>query len=231
MSADAILREQLDYYRARATEYDEWWLRLGRYDRGAENNAQWFAEAAEVSAALAAFQPAGRVLEFACGTGIWTEQLARTATHVTAVDGSAEMLAVNAARVQAPHVQYVQSDLFQWSAPEEYDAIFFGFWLSHVPPERFDEFWRLVRSSLAPGGRVFFVDSRRDATSTAQDHQLPARDETVQRRRLNDGREFQVYKIFYEPGALAKRLEALGWTFALRETKHYFLFGSGCIQA
>jgi hypothetical protein len=29
-----ILREQADYYRARAPEYDQWWLREGRYDRG-----------------------------------------------------------------------------------------------------------------------------------------------------------------------------------------------------
>ena len=46
------LSSQLDYYRARAAEYDEWWLRRGRYDRGAALNAQWFAEAAEVQAAL-----------------------------------------------------------------------------------------------------------------------------------------------------------------------------------
>ena len=41
--ADPLL-EQLAYYRARAAEYDEWWLRQGRYDRGAALNAQWFAE-------------------------------------------------------------------------------------------------------------------------------------------------------------------------------------------
>ena len=34
-----LLREQLDYYRARAAEYDQWWLRQGRYDRGAALNA------------------------------------------------------------------------------------------------------------------------------------------------------------------------------------------------
>jgi hypothetical protein len=33
-----------------------------------------------------------------------------------------------------------------------------GFWLSHVPLERFGAFWSLVDECLAPGGRVFFVD-------------------------------------------------------------------------
>src|SRR5580698_8641397 len=92
------LRQQLDYYRARAAEYDQWWLRQGRYDRGAALNAQWFAEAAVVSSALAAFRPAGRVLELAGGTGIWSEQLLPFAANLTVLDGSPEMLAVNAAR-------------------------------------------------------------------------------------------------------------------------------------
>src|ERR1700722_11590141 len=91
----ATLSQQLEYYRARAGEYDQWWLRQGRYDRGAALNGQWFAEAAVVSSALAAFHPAGRVLELACGTGIWSEQLLPFASHLTAVDGSPEMLAIN----------------------------------------------------------------------------------------------------------------------------------------
>ena len=74
------LREQLDYYGARASEYDQWWLRQGRYDRGAELNARWFAEAAEVELALKVFQPVGHILELACGTGIWTEKLLPSAS-------------------------------------------------------------------------------------------------------------------------------------------------------
>jgi SAM-dependent methyltransferase len=220
------LREQLDYYRARAAEYNQWWLRLGRYDRGAECNAQWFAEAAQVLAALKQFQPSGRILELACGTGIWTEQLLPFASQLTAVDGSPEMLAINAVRLRSPLVRYVEADLFGWQPTEQFDTIFFGFWLSHVPPERFTDFWQLVRSCLAPQGRVFFVDSRRDPTSTAIDHRLPEADGTVHRRRLNDGREFQVYKVFYDPCELSTRLREPGWKSDIRETEHYFVYGS-----
>ena len=39
-----ILEEQIAYYRARATEYDEWWHHQGRYDKGAEINQQWHDE-------------------------------------------------------------------------------------------------------------------------------------------------------------------------------------------
>ncbi len=225
-----MLREQLDYYRERAAEYDQWWLRQGRYDRGPEQKAQWCAEASEVRAALAAFQPGGRVLELACGTGIWTEQLLPFAEELTAIDGSREMLAINAGRLRSPRVRYIEADLFRWRAraEERFDAIFFGFWLSHVPPEKFAQFWNLVDSCLAPGGRIFFVDSRYQETSTAVNHVLPERSATVLQRRLNDGREYLVYKIFYDREELTRRLSDLGWSFEIEESRNYFIYGAGC---
>jgi SAM-dependent methyltransferase len=221
------LREQLEYYRARAVEYDQWWLRQGRYDRGAALNAQWSDEAAAVSSALAAFRPTGRVLELACGTGIWSEQLLPFASHLTLLDGSPEMLSIAAARLHSPEVRNIEADLFQWQPAEQFDVVFFGFWLSHVPPERFASFWPLVRRCLAPGGRVFFVDSRYDQTSTALDHHLPEPEATVVHRRLNDGREYRIVKVFYDPAELTDRLCRLGWDFQIRQTENYFLYGAG----
>jgi SAM-dependent methyltransferase len=225
-----VLQEQLDYYRARAAEYDEWWLREGRYDRGPALKAQWFREAYEVRLALAEFRPRGRILELAAGTGIWTGQLLPFADQLTALDASSEMLSINAARVNSPLVRYLEADLFSWRpAPgdERYDTVFFGFWLSHVPPERFAGFWELIDSCLAPRGRVFFVDSLRQETSTAINHVLPDFGTNVLQRRLNDGREFRVYKIFYQPAELRGRLQDLGWDFEVKETDNYFIYGFG----
>ena len=76
---DELIAQQISYYQARAGEYDEWFLRQGRYDRGPEINRQWFTEVEEVRRALDAFAPGGDVLELAGGTGLWTEQLLRQA--------------------------------------------------------------------------------------------------------------------------------------------------------
>ena len=225
--ATPLLQQQLDYYRARASEYDQWWHREGRYDRGSALNASWMEEGAVVSSALAAFRPEGRVLELAGGTGIWSQQLLPFADSLTVLDGSPEMLAINQARLQSPLVHYLEADLFRWQPGGQFDTIFFGFWLSHVPPERFTEFWELVRACLAPKGRVFFVDSRREPTSTAVDHRLPEPEATVLCRRLNDGREFRIYKVFHDPEMLTAHLLELGWHFNIQQTPHYFLFGSG----
>ncbi|MDI7276169.1 MAG: class I SAM-dependent methyltransferase [Anaerolineae bacterium] len=224
---DLLLQEQIAYYAARAAEYDEWFLRQGRYDRGPELNRRWFEEVAEVRKALAAFAPAGQVLELACGTGLWTERLLQHATSVTAVDAVPEVLALNRARLRSPRVRYVQADIFRWRPAERYDVVFFAFWLSHVPPERFVAFWELVDAALAPQGRVFFVDSRYEPTSAATDHRLGPRTGTTATRRLNDGRTFRIVKVFYDAAELSQRLEGLGWRLGVRETATYFIFGEG----
>lgn len=224
------IAEQMEYYRLRASEYDQWFLRQGRYDRGPEYNRLWFQEVEAVRAELDRARPNGDVLELACGTGIWTERLLRHAERATAVDASEEMLRINGARTRSDRVAYCRADVFQWVPDRAFDFIFFGFWLSHVPPERFDSFWALVRSSLRPGGRVFFVDSRREPTSTARDHVLPDEAQTTLTRRLNDGREFRIVKVFYEARALQGRLDGLGWDVRVGRTEHYFIYGTGSVR-
>lgn len=221
--------EQVSYYRARANEYDQWFRRDGRYDRGPEANARWAEEVGQVSDVLAAFSPTGDVLELAAGTGWWTERLAQYAASVTAVDAAPEVLAVNRAKRGDAPVRYMQADLFDWQPDRQYDVVFFSFWLSHVPLERFDDFWSMVRTCLKPGGRVFFLDSRYEKTSTAADHHLEGDDATTTRRRLNDGREFRIVKVFYRPDDLAARLTDLGWNVAVKTTPNYFLYGTGTV--
>lgn len=226
-SADAaILNEQIAYYRARATEYDEWFLRQGRYDRGPELNAQWFADVAQVRGALAAFAPRGDVLEFACGTGLWTQELVKTARTVTAVDASPEVIAINRERLGNANVRHIEADILSWRPDRLYDTVFFSFWLSHVPPDRFDGFWETARASLRPGGRVFLIDSQYEETSTATDHTLEGADAATITRRLNDGREFRIVKVFYRPETLTQKLTSLGWhEVGIRNTERYFLYG------
>ena len=224
MDERRLLDEQIAYYRARAGEYDEWFFRQGRYDHGPEQRAQWFSEVAEVEAALGAEAPRGEILELACGTGLWTRHLVETADRITAVDTSPEVIAVNRARLRSDRVEYVVADIFDWTPPRAYDWVVFCFWLSHVPVVRFGEFWRLVRRALAPGGKAFFVDNLLRQEATAHD-QAPLDTGGLVRRKLNDGREFDIVKIFYEPATLHARLRQYGWEGYARATTTYFIFG------
>jgi demethylmenaquinone methyltransferase/2-methoxy-6-polyprenyl-1,4-benzoquinol methylase len=203
--------DQLAYYRAVAGEYEEHAIDAPGQD--------------ELLSAIESFRPTGHVLELACGPGIWTERLARSAASVTAVDGAPEML--ERARVRsspAASVRFIQADLFSWRPPRRYDAVFFGFWISHVPGDRFESFWTLVDEALEPGGTVFFFDdNHRTHTELVEGPDSP-----IVRRQLNDGTAFRVVKIPYQPAELEQRLRALNWDITVRGTSGPFYWGTGC---
>ena len=224
---DHLLEEQRAFYRARAPKYDDWWQGRGRYDRGEKETREWDRQVATVETALAAFDPRGDVLELAGGTGWWTERLAPTAGHLTVVDASPEALVLNRARVARSDVEYAVADLFSWRPERSFDVVFFSFWLSHVPRSRFSGFWTLVRTCLAPGGRVFLIDNRTRLTPG-----IPGKDPYVieygpdlHLRRLDDGSEYRVVKVMYDPNELQVLLEAEGWQTTIGSTD-WFIFGS-----
>jgi SAM-dependent methyltransferase len=204
-----ILDEQLAYYRSLAADYLDQVLDLPG--------------GGEVAEAIAAFQPRGSVLELACGPGVWTGQLLRHATDVTAVDASPEMLAIAAARVDSQRVRFLQADLFTWKPDRRYDVVFIGFWLSHVPAERFESFWSLVADCLKPGGRVFIAD---DAYRTPDELIEGASSSTI-RRRLPDGTAFRLVKVPHQPEDLERQLLRLGWHIKVTSTAGPFYWGAG----
>ncbi len=202
--------EQLAYYRAVAGEYEDHALDVPGQD--------------ELLSAMDSFRPTGHVLELACGSGTWTERLLRSANTVTGVDGAPEMLARAQTRVgsSAP-VRFLEADLFSWKADRRYDAVFFGFWISHVPEDKFASFWSLVAEALEPGGRVFFVDDNHRTEAEL----IEGVNSAVVQRRLNDGTPFRVIKIPYEPADLEQRLRDLQWNIRVTGTSGPFYWGTG----
>ena len=222
-----LLAEQVAYYRARAPRYDEWWQRRGAYDRGHEMAAEWNRQMALVEDALTAFSVRGRVLELAGGTGWWTGRLARCAETLTVVDTSPEALEINRVRTGRADIDYQVADVFSWFPGGTYDVVFFSFWLSHVPRQRCAAFWGMVRSCLSPGGRVFLIDNHNDPAllTGIEDPYVLEYQSDRHIRRLEDGREYNVVKVMYEPDELEAQLEDLGWMAQIDATR-WFLFGS-----
>jgi SAM-dependent methyltransferase len=204
-----LLDEQRAYYRAIAPDYLDQGLDLAGVD--------------ELTQALDAFRPTGSVLELACGPGVWTGQLLRHASEVTAVDASPEMLAIAAARVANERVRFIEADLFTWRPDRGYDVVFFGFWLSHVPAERFASFWSLVAACLNPAGRVFFAD---DAWRTP-DELIEGPSSSTIRRRVPDGTAYRIVKVPHRPADLERRLRQLGWDIKVTSTAGPFYWGAG----
>jgi 2-polyprenyl-3-methyl-5-hydroxy-6-metoxy-1,4-benzoquinol methylase len=198
---DEVLAGQLDYYRRRAAEYD-----VTAY-------GDLVAADARIARLVAELQPTGRVLEIACGTGMWTQALASRADSVTALDAAPEVIELARERVRSPKVTFEVSDVFGWQPDTRFDVVFFAAWLSHVPAGRFEEFWRLLRGLLADDGRVLFIDEHVD--ERGKECYVEGRDEIVARQ-LADGRMFHVVKNFVDPQRLEAELRQMGWDCTVR---------------
>jgi demethylmenaquinone methyltransferase/2-methoxy-6-polyprenyl-1,4-benzoquinol methylase len=203
---EALLAEQIAYYRAHAPEYDVAYL-----------GKQW-------DRCLDELPITGDVLELACGTGHWTPLLAARARLVTAVDAAPEVLALARQRARDLPVEFIQADVFRWQPPRRYDTVFFAFWLTHVPPARFAAFWSVVGTALAPGGRACFLDSSN--REREEERILPDQATPTVWRRLRDGSDHRVVKVFYSPAELAARLAELDWSASVRETGVPLLVGT-----
>jgi len=197
------------YYEARAPEYDDWYLRRGRYARGAIHDAAWAAELDAAGRWLDGLPWHGELVELAAGTGWWSPLLA-TKGELSLYDATGMPLDRARERLVAHGLRAHLHVRDAWAEPDRtVDGLFTGFWLSHVDRDRLAAFLSIARSWLRPRGRFAAIDSLSDPASSASDHPTPRGDRAV--RRLDDGREFSIVKVYYTPEELRAGLEAAGF--------------------
>ncbi|MGK2850258.1 MAG: class I SAM-dependent methyltransferase [Candidatus Limnocylindrales bacterium] len=212
------------YYEARAGEYDDWYLRRGRYERGAIHDAAWNAELDMAGRWLDELPISGEIVELAAGTGWWSPLLASKG-ELSMYDAASAPLDRARERLVAHQLRAHLHVRDAWAEPDRaVDALFTGFWLSHVERARLGDFLALARRWLKPGGRFAFIDSLPDPASGAADNPLPAADRAT--RRLADGREFSIVKVYYPADELAAALRAAGFDdVRVTTTGRFFVTG------
>jgi hypothetical protein len=75
------------------------------------------------------------------------------------------------------------------------------------------------------GGVAYVIDSAWEPTSHATDHATPERDAGVAPRKLADGREFRVVKVFWKPGELNAQWAVLDFDATILQSPRYFIHG------
>ena len=200
------------YYAARAPEYDRIYLKPERQVdlRAIE---QWvrgqFAGAS--------------VLEIACGTGYWTQFIAEVAARVRATDLTPHTLSIAEGRVTKANVEFLIGDAY---APAQYagqfDAAFAGFWFSHVPMSRRDEFLSALNAALEPGAKVVMLDNRFVEGSSSAISEQDAAGNTYQIRRLGDGTTHRVLKNFPSEAELLSLARRAGKDARITQWQYYW---------
>jgi SAM-dependent methyltransferase len=221
----ALDPEMVAYYEARAPEYDDWYLRRGRYRHGPIDDMAWAADLDRATLWLDALPWHGEIVELAAGTGWWSPLLASRG-ELWCYDAAAAPLDLARQRLLAHGLRAHLHVRDAWAPPDRpVDGVFTGFWLSHVDRAELLESLAIVRRWLRPGGLFAFVDSRPDPASGTIDR-LPTPAPDRSRRRLSDGREYTIPKVHHLPTELEAALRAAGFhDVSIETTARFFVLG------
>lgn len=202
------------YYSARAQEYEAVYAKPERQG-----------DLYQIKTLVHSMFDGRRVLEVACGTGYWTQEIARRAKSVLAVDISQATLDIAAFKSFPMHrTEFKIADAF--ALPEElgqFDAAFAGFWWSHVPISRRRSFLLSLHDRLSPDAKVVFLDNIYvEGNSTPISH-TDGDGNTYQRRKLQDGSEYLVMKNFPSERELSDAVVGLACNIRYLKFEYFWL--------
>ena len=202
----------VEYYRRRAREYEAIYAKPERQ-----------ADLARLRSLIPERLRGVPVLEIACGTGYWTEAIAPAAASVLATDLAEEPMRIAESKHYPGNVEFRRVDAYALAGLGRFAAAFCGFWWSHVPRGRIDEFLASLHGCLQSGARVLLLDNRYVAGSSTPVSSLDADGNSYQLRRLGDGSEVRVLKNFPDEAELRSRLAPYSAEVSYNELEYYWL--------
>src|SRR4051812_25489781 len=204
----------VDYYARRAQEYERIYQKPERQE-----------ELARLREIVAQAFAGERVLEVACGTGYWTEVLARTASSATATDINEEVLEIARRKPDCKgKVTFQRADTYRLPVFQpKFSAGLAAFWWSHVPKARLKEFLNGFHQAFAPGAKLMFMDNRYVEGSSTPVSRKDAEGNTYQWRKLDDGSVHEVLKNFPDRKELLEHARASAGEVEVTELKYYWV--------
>lgn len=175
------------YYARRADSYERIYAKPERQ-----------AELRALEAWLPGMFEGRRVLEIACGTGWWTPHGAQHAASWLATDLNPETLAIARGKPLPACVRLAELDAWRLDmlSAQTFDAVFAGFWWSHIERARLPGWLDALHARLPPGARVIFIDNRFVPGSSTPIARTDAAGDSWQQRTLDDGSVHEVLKNF-----------------------------------
>jgi demethylmenaquinone methyltransferase/2-methoxy-6-polyprenyl-1,4-benzoquinol methylase len=165
------------------------------------------------------------VLEVACGTGYWTQFIARTARYVHACDINEPVLEIAREKPLPPgRVSFFKADAVTLEGvPPDCDAAFAGFWWSHVKKSDLAFFVKNLAAHLQPGAQVAILDNSFFEGSSTPVSRRDADGNTYQKRKLANGEEYEVLKNFPTGAELREAVAPVAREAHLESLRYYWL--------
>ena len=165
------------------------------------------------------------VLEVACGTGYWTQFLARTAYKVHACDINESVLEIAREKdIARGRVDFFKADAVSLEGvPAGCDGAFAGFWWSHVKKSELAKFVRNLALRLESGARVVILDNTYAEGSSTPVSRRDAEGNTYQIRHLANGETHEVIKNFPTADELTLAMREVAREAHLESLRYYWL--------
>ena len=181
LNSDTIL-----YYKDRAREYEKIYLKPER-----QNDLKRATEILQV------IFNNKEIFEIACGTGYWTERIAKTAKTILATDINDTVIEVAKSKNYLPAaVRFENVDIFNLPAGLEYESVFGGFIWSHIKVEDLNSFIDGLHKLIVKGGIACFIDNNYVEGSNLPITDIDNMGNTFQTRQLENGSKHKVLKNF-----------------------------------
>ena len=202
------------YYAKRAAEYEQIYEKPER-----QHELEW------LRSRIPALLRGRTVLEVACGTGYWTQFIARTAAKVHACDINEAVLEIARDKpIPRQRVSFFKADAITLEGvPPGCDAAFAGFWWSHVKKSDLARFVRNLAAHVERGALVAILDNRYAEGSSTAISRRDAEGNTYQMRKLANGEEHEVLKNFPTPAELADAVRPVAREAHLESLAYYWL--------
>ncbi len=114
-------------------------------------------------------QPGATVLDLGCGIGITTEYIKSLGVkEVTGVDLSPEL--INYARSTVKDIEFIAQDITTLELNRKYDLITLCDVMEHVPRERYEELFRVIKNHLGENGVVYIAVPDPDYLDLIREH-------------------------------------------------------------
>lgn len=208
-------QDLISYYKDRAKEYDKVYS-IPEEQEDLANATKIFKELFSKKA----------VLEIACGTGYWTEQIAKTATSIVATDINEAVIEIARSRKNFDNVIFEVADMYTFATVTKFDALFGGFIWSHILLQDLDGFLRKVTSFLQPNGTIAFIDSKQIEGGVHNNKSIIKIDghgNTYQARTLEDGTSHVVLKNFPSQEFLVQTLSKFSTGIQYIDLEYYWI--------
>jgi len=166
------------------------------------------------------------VLEIACGTGYWTEQISKTAASILATDINKSVIDIAKSRDFSGSVNFEVTDMYSLSPSTSYSALFGGFIWSHILIQDLNDFLFKLGKYSKPGATIAFIDSKKVKGGYHDQVGFSRTDEfgnTYQSRKLENGTTHEVLKNFPSKEFLVQKLSTMAADIKYIDLDHYWI--------